>query len=122
VVPSAIFIRRDQVETMLDRPLRDTLASPTPSFGSVATSSMAALLKQLPGYAYQLEPASDLSVLFMLSDLNSAASSAATATTPQTSTTPQSGTTTTPQSGTTTPQTTTTPQQGSKGKSGQRGG
>jgi hypothetical protein len=104
-VPSAVFIRRDQVQAMLDRPLGDTLSSPTPSIGAVARSTAAGLLQQLPGYAYKLEPASDLSVLFILSDLSSAVSSAAPATT------------TTPQTGAPAP---TTPSQ--KGKPGKKGG
>lgn len=122
-VPSAIFIRRDQVEGMLDRPLRDTLTSPTPSIGAVAQSANAGLLKSLPSYAYGLEPAGDLSVLVMLSDLSTAvANAAATSGAAPSQTTPPQ--TTAPQA--TAPQATATPNhaqpQSAKKAQGKRGG
>lgn len=119
-VPSAVFLRRGDVQDALDRPLRDTLSTRTPSVGAVSRSSGIGLVEGLTApYAYQLEPAGDLSVLFMLSDLRTAiaTSTSTSASTP----TPAQTTSTTPQTGSTTPQA-PAPQGKTKGKSGKPGG
>jgi hypothetical protein len=125
----AVYLRRSDVRREVEAPLRYTLPSPVPRLGSVSGSRGATLVDALTGmYAFHVEQTSDLGVIAMLGDLDtaaqalmSAATAAGTTTTPQgTSTTPQ--TATTPQGTSKTPQTATPPAQKAKGQSGKSGG
>jgi hypothetical protein len=100
----AVYLRRADVQRELDQPLRDTLPSPAPSLGSVSRSPGMATVDALTNmYAFHVEQTSDLGVIAMLGNLDTAAqaliNAAATA-----------GAGTTPQGTATAPQVTTTPQ------------
>jgi hypothetical protein len=119
----AVFLRRSDLEGLLDQPLRDTLSSPTPKPRSVAHSPGITLVDHLAGvYGFQLAEAGDLSVYLQLGSVLQAEAAAkqavaaaalggAGATAPQAATTPQTSTTPRQQ-----------PQQKKKGKSGKSGG
>jgi hypothetical protein len=70
----AVYLRRSDVQRELDQPLRATLSSPAPSLGSVTSAPGAGLVDALTGmYAFHVDQTSDLGVIAMLGDLDTAA-------------------------------------------------
>jgi hypothetical protein len=125
----AVFLRRSDLENLLDQPLRDTLPAPTPKPKSVTTSPRISLVDHLTDiYGFQLAEAGDLSVYLQLGSVIEAEAAAKQAMAAS-GLTSAGGTTATPQSATT-PQTAITPQKQPqaqaqhkpKGKSGKSGG
>ncbi len=100
----AVFLRRSDLKSLLDQPLRDTLPGPTPTPRSITSSPGAELVQHVAGlYGFQLAEAGDLSVYLQLGSVTQAeaaarqALAAAALSSAGMTTTPQSQTSTAPQ-------------------------